>query len=174
MLYKSNNQTEHIVTEKVKKKEIKAKEREERASELSEPRTPNIHFKYNYAKRKICSNDNFLSEVLLPKVAAMGDTGALLLLVMLQRSPQWRNEVSPLHIFIVYSLLSPLKSFLNLSNHYNTFNVFIHFLAKCAMFYFYIHCKMYINVIVLHFTFCFFLFLLSTMFLRSTLLPCAH
>lgn len=42
MLYKSNNQTEHIVTEKVKKKEIKAKEREkrERASfQNHEPQT---------------------------------------------------------------------------------------------------------------------------------------
>lgn len=28
MLYKSNNQTEHIITEKAKKKEIKTKEKE--------------------------------------------------------------------------------------------------------------------------------------------------
>lgn len=44
MLYKSNNQTEHIITEKAKKTEIKAKERE---SKLLEPQTPNIHFKYS-------------------------------------------------------------------------------------------------------------------------------
>lgn len=84
----------------------------------------------------------------------MGVTGVVAIGVpgLLQRSPQWRNEVSLLRIFSLFILLSPLESSLKLSNHYNAYNVFTRFLTKCAMFH--LHCKLYINAIVLHISFC--------------------
>lgn len=134
MRYKSNNQTEHIITEKAKKKEIKAKERASFENPESQTFTLSI---VRLRTKKICSNNSLLAEVLLPKVAPMGVIGVVAIGVpgLLQRSPQWRNEVSLLRIFSLFIFLSPLKSSLQLSNHYNAYNVFTRFLAKCAMFY---------------------------------------
>lgn len=117
-----------------------------------------------------------LWEIWLPKIVTVKDSGVVSADILishqkLQSFTQRRTEVSHLHIFIVYSLLTPLSSPFNWGNHCNVFNVFRCFLINCVMCFTYIF-KIYIYAIVLHISV--YLFSFSTTFFRSLMLPCAH
>lgn len=152
MLYKSNNQTEHIITEKAKKKEIKTKEKEKASFQNPKSQTFTLSIvrlrTKKYVPIIICylkfyspKQHQWELQVQQPQVSQACFKGHLS-----------GETVSLLRIFSLFILLSPLESSLKLSNHYNAYNVFTRFLTKCAMFH--LHCKLYINAIVLHISFC--------------------
>lgn len=127
---------------------------------------PKFQFKQSQINNKICSNDNLLSEILLPKVVIMRDTGQWFADIS-----QSTNRCSKHHLtremkFYIYIFLFNLFSFiplplaLNLGNRCNIINVLTYFLTNCAMCFTYIHFLIYINAILYYISqsvpFCFY------------------
>lgn len=136
MLYISNNQTEHIITEKAKKKEIKAKEKERASFQNPKSQTFTLSIvrlrTKKYVPIIICylkfyspKQHQWESQVQQSQVSQACFKGHL------SGETKFHFYVFSVSLFFYPHSNHPLE----LSNHYNADNVLTRFLAKCAMFY---------------------------------------